>query len=188
MNEKDNRTTTPLHEAAGWGHKEFVALLLANGANINVKRRSGGTPTPLDNVEGAIKHYSHRSNYSPEKIAALKETAEFLRKNGGKTSDGLKADESIYLAAEVGDIEAVQKHMNNGVDVNAKGEGRWTPLHYAVSGAIDQLPTGHKEIAELLISKGADVNAIDLNGMTPIDLADGEIADLLRKHGGKTGE
>jgi ankyrin repeat protein len=57
-----------------------------------------------------------------------------------------------------------------------------------VGAAIDQLPTGHKEIAELLISKGADVNAIDLNGMTPIDLADGEIADLLRKHGGKTGE
>ena len=95
VNEKDNRTSTPLHEAAVLGHKEFVALLLANGANINVKRRSGGTPTPLDNVEGAIKHYSHRSNYSPKKIAALKETAEFLRKNGGKTSDGLKADESI---------------------------------------------------------------------------------------------
>ena len=92
VNEKDNRTTTPLHEAACRGHKEFVALLLANGANINVKRRSGGTPTPLDNVEGAIKHYSHRSNYSPEKIAALKETTELLRKHGGKTAKELKAE------------------------------------------------------------------------------------------------
>ncbi|MDC0307480.1 ankyrin repeat domain-containing protein [bacterium] len=183
VNEKDNRTTTPLHEAAGWGHKEFVALLLANGANINVKRRSGGTPTPLDHVEGAIKQYSHRSNYSPEKIAALKETAEFLRKNGGKTSDGLKADESIYLAAKLGDIEAVQKHMNNGVDVNAKGEGRWTPLFNAVYWAIDQLPTGHKEIVELLLAKGADVNAKSELGETPLHIAADrghkEIAELL---------
>jgi ankyrin repeat protein len=32
------------------------------------------------------------------------------------------------------------------------------------------------------------VNAKDDNGNTPLDWAEGEIADLLRKHGGKTGE
>ncbi|RTZ69639.1 MAG: hypothetical protein DSZ35_02165 [Verrucomicrobia bacterium] len=47
---------------------------------------------------------------------------------------------------------------------------------------------GHKEIVELLIAKGADANAKDVNGKTPLDEAKGEIADLLRKHGGKTGE
>ena len=47
-----------------------------------------------------------------------------------------------------------------------------------------------KEIVEMLIAKGADVNAKDVDGFTPVDLAKGhpEIADLLRKHGGKTGE
>ncbi len=48
----------------------------------------------------------------------------------------------------------------------------------------------HKEIAELLIDKGADVNATNKKGFTPLDVAIGleqpEIINLLRKHGGKT--
>ena len=51
---------------------------------------------------------------------------------------------------------------------------------------------GHKEIAELLIEKGADVNAKNERSWTPLHIAarsgHEEIADLLRKHGGKTGE
>jgi ankyrin repeat protein len=51
---------------------------------------------------------------------------------------------------------------------------------------------GHRETAELLIDKGADVNAKSKVGVTPLDLAEAhnqtETADLLRKHGGKTGE
>jgi len=67
------------------------------------------------------------------------------------------------------------------VDVNAKDEEGRTPLHLATS-------EGYKEVSELLIVKGADVNAKNVDGDTPLDSADGEIADLLRKHGGKTGE
>ena len=56
-------------------------------------------------------------------------------------------------------------------------------MHYA---AIK----GHKEIVELLIAKGADVNANSDDDGTPLDWAitynHKETADLLRKHGGKT--
>ena len=49
---------------------------------------------------------------------------------------------------------------------------------------------GRKEIAEFLIVKGADVNAKEEDGYTPLDVAKRypEIADLLRKHGAKTAE
>ena len=96
---------------------------------------------------------------------------------------------SIYMAAMRGNIEAVKQHLAAGTDVNAKTEVETTPLHIAAW-------KGHKEIAELLIGKGADVNAKVVSGPnqgeTPLDAAilndRAETADLLRKHGGKTGE
>tara|TARA_B100001146_G_scaffold8036_1_gene6773 strand:+ start:43 stop:426 length:384 start_codon:yes stop_codon:yes gene_type:complete len=98
-------------------------------------------------------------------------------------------DISMYDAAEVGNIDAVKQHLAAGTDVNAKDKDGWTPLHPASY-------EGHQEIVELLIGKGADVNAKvefgPLQGMTPLDSANNsgrtEIADLLRKHGGKISE
>jgi ankyrin repeat protein len=91
---------------------------------------------------------------------------------------------SIHKAASDGNIEAVKQHLAAGVDVNAWDEDfGWTPLHLAAD-------RGYKEVAELLIAAGANVNAKHDNfgGLTPLDWADDdkEIADLLRKHGGKT--
>ena len=51
---------------------------------------------------------------------------------------------------------------------------------------------GSKEIVELLIGNGADVDVKDRFSKTPLDWAINfkhtETADLLRKHGGKSGE
>ena len=50
---------------------------------------------------------------------------------------------------------------------------------------------GNIEAAKQAIADGADVNAKDDNGETPLNWAifndETETADLLRKHGGKTG-
>jgi ankyrin repeat protein len=55
---------------------------------------------------------------------------------------------------------------------------------------IMRLIGGEKEVVELLIDKGANVNAKMVDGRTPLDAAiygkNPETADLLRKHGGKT--
>ena len=95
----------------------------------------------------------------------------------------------IHQAAESGNIEAVKQHLAAGTDVNAKFANGTTldgltPLHLADT----------KEIVELLIAAGADVNAIIVSGRykgkTSLDSAirknRPETADLLRKHGGKT--
>ena len=62
-----------------------------------------------------------------------------------------RAPQSINDAALMGNIEAVKQKLDGGVDVNAKGYKERTPLHWAAS-------KGHKEVVELLIAEGADVN------------------------------
>ena len=125
-------------------------------------------------------------------------------------------DISIHDAAGEGNIEAVKQHIAAGTDVNAVWDVMGTtPLHNAAFGGhkevvelliakgadvnakdgVGETPLhwaakeGNKEVVELLIAKGADVNAKDDVGDTPVDWTDNkELADLLREHGGKTGE
>ena len=74
-------------------------------------------------------------------------------------------DISIHDAARIGRIDAVKQHLAAGTDVNAKDVVGMTPLHRATY-------QGYKEIAELLIAKGADVNAKGgVNGGTPLHWA-----------------
>ena len=94
---------------------------------------------------------------------------------------GKWGDTPLHRAAFWGYTEIVELLINNEVDVNAKDDYGCTPLH-------DAAEYSHLEIAEMLIGRGPDMNAQDNNGDTPLDLASGKIADLLRKHGGKTAE
>jgi len=124
-------------------------------------------------------------------------------------------DTRLHNAVEAENIEAVKQAIADGEDVNARGRVGQTPLHFAamygqkeiaellIANGADvnakSVPSGvtplqgatyegHKETVELLIANGADVNAKYLDGDRPLDVAERhpEIADLLRKHGGKT--
>ena len=82
-------------------------------------------------------------------------------------------DISVTQAAETGNIEAIREHLAAGADVNTMAAS----LHRAAYGS-------HREIAELLIANGVDVNAKNDAAETPLHLATTrEIAELLIANG-----
>jgi cytohesin len=153
-----------IHVAATMGNIEAVKQHLAAGADVNAKDDWGMTPLHCTAEMGR------------------KEIAELLIAKGADVDVQSDMGTSLHLATYWGGKEIVELLIANGADVSAKGgDVGLTPLHFATF-------KGHKEIAELLIAKGADVNANDIDGGTPLDYANGVVANLLRKHGGKTSE
>jgi len=175
VNANDEFGSTPLLHASSSGHKEIVELLITNGANVNAKGDLGTTPLLWAAING------HK-----EVVELLIEKgADVMAKRAGRTP--------LHWAAKNGHKEVAELLIDKGADVNdiAGEEGWGTPLHRART----------KEVAELLILRGANVNAKTTSGRTPgrtpLDFAAEwqasagpqqgiiEIADLLRKHGGK---
>ena len=163
---RDGEGETPLNRAAYEGHKETVELLIAAGADVNAKDRIRCTALHWAAVDGN------------------NEIAELLIANAADVN--AKGDDGrtpLHVAVVNGHKEIAKLLIAEGADVNAT-DGERTPLHIAAF-------KGNKETTEWLITKGADVNAKGRYFVgTPLDVAIEEdyteVADLLRKHGGKT--
>jgi len=198
VNAKMKDGATPLHVAAQDGHKEIAELLIDKGADVDAQDVNGWTPLHSTAYEGhrgivellivkdADVNAKDVNGRTPLDLGIFtSEIADLLRKHGGRTAEEL----ALRIAAFRGDLAGVQAQLDAGADVNTKDGDGWTPLHYSAN-------YGYKEIVQLLIGNGADVNATVLsgkyNGKTAVDIANQlnhpETAELLRKHGGRTAE
>jgi cytohesin len=131
-------------------------------AKVIVEEVTGEKPNSESKADGA------------KTSAELKAAEPVAEASQPKPTTAKAPDISIHKAVEEGNIEAVKKFLAAGIDVNAKAfiTGS-TPLHIAAT----------KEVVELLIAKGADVNAKDKYDMTPLHPAAGrghkEVVELL---------
>lgn len=66
-----------------------------------------------------------------------------------------------FTNAKGGGEDALMDFINAGMDVRLRNDEGTTPLHVASRN-------GYKALAELLVSKGADVNAVRSRGWTPL--------------------
>ncbi len=92
VNAKGPGGETPLHDAAIAGRKEIVELLIAEGADVNrlffepfkLQGELNDGQTPLD--------WAIKGKHTKTTDLLHDETANLIRKHGGKTSEELKAE------------------------------------------------------------------------------------------------
>ena len=154
---------TPLHMAAGKGHKAVVELLVVTGTKVNAKSVTGETPL----------HYAASAGHKEVVAVLLANGADANAKdNGGSTA--------MHKAVANHHKDVVDLLLANGAEVNAKDKSDWSPLHYTA--------VGYQDVAELLLARGADANAKNHAGATPLHLAtqngQADLATLMRQHGG----
>ncbi|XP_044729331.1 uncharacterized protein LOC123292680 [Chrysoperla carnea] len=85
----------------------------------------------------------------------------------------------LNIAANEGDVQTVQRLLNDGANVNDKDVDGRTPLHFAVSN-------GHINVVNMLLQNGAVVTEATKKGNTPLHTATSkgykEIIEVLLQH------
>jgi cytohesin len=209
----DGRTredgSTPLHIAAGSGALDVVQLLVEAGADINSHNDVGLTPlhqaiyqsdrSDEDSIDlrtidwlvthGADVNAIDTGGRTPLHYALHPLLIDYLVAHGAKVDARDSAIATpLHYAARFGVVAAMEHLLDAGADVNARMYEAWTPLHVALTNRIDneEQERAVSRMTDLLLKHGADVNATDVLGQTPIFHASTPaIVSTLLAHGAK---
>ncbi len=166
-----------------------VLLVGCNGQFVDRSLVEASEKSDLNKVQqlldsGADPNVEDYANHTALYYAAEKghfNIAKLLLDKGAKVNHE-SGDSALLWACHYGHVDIVKLLIENGADVNAKRSiDDSTPLSFAVH-------RNHKEIVELLLEKGADANVANQHGETALDRSKPGIAEILRKHGSKTGD
>jgi ankyrin repeat protein len=156
----DNKGQSALMYAVANDSPEIVRILLEHGANPNVQSNNGLTP-----LFDAATH-------GRTQIAALliKHGADIEQTGSGLTGDIQLSLTPLQIAVLQGHLELVELLASAGAKVRARESvAGMEPIHFAVVAVVRG--TGSIETLKRLVELGADVNAKDKEGHTPLKLA-----------------
>ncbi len=162
--------TTPLHLAVQQDDQELVDLLLKAGADARAANRYGATPLFVACQNGSaalidrlLKAGADATGATSEGETMLMtaartgkvEAVKLLLANGAdpRAVEGWRGQTALMWAAAENHTAVVQTLIEAGADVNARSNGGFTPLLFAVRA-------GRTDTVQLLLAKGANPNDV----------------------------
>uniref|UniRef100_A0A8C5SFB9 Poly [ADP-ribose] polymerase n=1 Tax=Laticauda laticaudata TaxID=8630 RepID=A0A8C5SFB9_LATLA len=186
---KDKGGLVPLHNACSYGHYEVTELLLKHGACVNAMDLWQFTPlheaASKNRVEVCSLLLSHGAdptlvNCHGKSAVDMAPTPELKE----RLTYEFKGH-SLLQAAREADLAKVKKTLALEVINFKQPQSHETALHCAVSS----LHPKRKQVTELLLRKGANVNEKNKDFMTPLHVAaeraHNDVIEVLHKHGAK---
>ncbi|MGV8122321.1 MAG: ankyrin repeat domain-containing protein [Candidatus Xenobiia bacterium LiM19] len=165
--------------SCGGKFKEFMQSL---------RPSSGATPLSSPQTVQAKPTFAELTKAILEDDVYL--VPELLKKEPELVNDKDKdGNSALHYAVWKGDIRLVRAILVYRCDLNTKNKWEFTPLHEVVRR---EETDDTRNIAILLLSKGAEVNALTWYGNTPLDIAmikeRTELIKVLNQYGGKRGK
>lgn len=149
VNATSTQGYSALSESSFAGHASVVVILIEAGAHINQQDKAGCTP-----LHAAVRQ---------DKAGV----AMILLQNGVDvdTSNKLTGDTALTLASRHGRLVILEGLLKHDANVSARTHSGASALHLASSG------DDWEPIMQALLDAGADINAQDNNGDTPLEYA-----------------
>uniref|UniRef100_A0A673N015 Poly [ADP-ribose] polymerase n=1 Tax=Sinocyclocheilus rhinocerous TaxID=307959 RepID=A0A673N015_9TELE len=186
---KDKGGLVPLHNACSYGHYEVTELLLKHGACVNAMDLWQFTPlheaASKNRVEVCSLLLSHGAdptlvNCHGKSAVDMAPTPELKE----RLTYEFKGH-SLLQAAREADMTKVKKTLALEIINFKHPQTHETALHCAVASPHPK----RKQVTELLLRKGANVNEKNKDFMTPLHVAaeraHNDIMEVLQKHGAK---
>uniref|UniRef100_A0A8C7N1U8 Transient receptor potential cation channel, subfamily A, member 1b n=1 Tax=Oncorhynchus kisutch TaxID=8019 RepID=A0A8C7N1U8_ONCKI len=183
---------TPVMLACSINNTEALSILLSHGARLSSQNKLGHYAIHAAAFAGSKKAMDVILKAGEEMGHSIEEHINFLDKSYSSP---------LHLAVRGGNMDIIEFCIHKGAKIDQQQVDRSTALHFACSqgateavklmlssysrlDSIINLPDGacqtplhratifdHTELAEYLISKGADIDYIDSKGLSPLLLA-----------------
>jgi ankyrin repeat protein len=162
-NTRNKGNETWLHLATNTLNLKLVQMLLDRGANVNAKDNQGWTP--LHRVLFKLK----AEDYYPDEV--FFGVAQLLVEHGANVDTRDKDHVTLlHLASYFRERNLVRVLLSHGAYVNAEDDQGRTPLYTLFWEADDYSDEDFFGVAQLLVERGAVLNAREKNYETPLHL------------------
>ena len=206
INARGGRMLTPLVAALRWKRFQVAELLHQNGADVDVRDRHENTPLRatcnsgfLDIVKWLLDHGADVNTQNHELWTPLHSAADhghlqifqMLIEHNANIHNRTYSGASLLHVAASPQVKHSQCHvdmmqilLDHGTNPNTLANDNSTPLHFSSWWHGRQ---GGVEGTRLLLKHGAIIDAVDIEGRTPLQLAlehgRDDIVTCLKEHG-----